>query len=362
MEGKLAVMRWHALAGQALAIVLAATYFQLAVPVAPLSALVAVGVASNLVALPLLVTVLLDLVLLTALLALSGGTGNPFVVLYVAQVAVAAMVLAPREARVAAALALAAFVALPLWQTPLAIAEPVFQSGFIVAIFIASAFVFLCMTRFRGIAERQEQLAVLGAFAAEAAHALGSPLSTIAVVANELASEEGALMRDEVERCQAILQRMQHGAGALLGETAQSAPISRVVAQILSEQKSTRVRAEVTADATLHVPQIGLRAALSNLIENALQAGAGEVLLRVTREGAHCSFSVIDHGKGMSRGERRQLGTAFFTTKREQRGMGLGFFLVETFVERVGGTLCVSSKRGRGTTVTLLLPVAARHA
>jgi len=141
------------------------------------------------------------------------------------------------------------------------------------------------------------------------------------------------------------------------GEVAETLPASESMRNVLAELRGddgSRVQLIVEQDAALTCPQIGLRAALMNVVSNALQASDGPVTVRVSADAARCRFSVEDHGRGMEAGQIARIGQPFFSTKPD--GMGLGLFLTSTFVSRVSGKLNVLSQVGTGTVVTLELP------
>jgi len=359
------VMRWYAVGGQLLAVLLGMHLFQLRLPSAQLFFLIGIAGVSNLLIwrrlFPLL---LLDVALLTALLFLSGGTDNPFVVIYIVHVALASFVLVPKHAAVVALASFAGYALLFVGAPRVDIPYTLFLRGLAVAVAVSSALVFVFIAQLAmALRKRQyelhsaEQLATLGSFAAEAAHELGTPLGTIAITANDMPGDDAELIREEVERCQRILQRMHHRAGQMHGEVAETLPASESMRNVLAELRGddgSRVQLIVEQDAALTCPQIGLRAALMNVVSNALQASDGPVTVRVSADAARCRFSVEDHGRGMEAGQIARIGQPFFSTKPD--GMGLGLFLTSTFVSRVSGKLNVLSQVGTGTVVTLELP------
>jgi two-component system sensor histidine kinase RegB len=230
----------------------------------------------------------------------------------------------------------------------------------------------------RAAAQRQERLASLATLAAGAAHELLTPLSTIAVIAGDLqrdlaqpgaparAVEDARLVRAEVERCRAIIERMRADAGDTAGEGFAAVPVAALVEDVVGAVADSRVavRPEIAAalaDRTLTVPPRAVGQALSALIENAQQASpqGGDVVLRVAPAGRHIRFEIKDHGAGMPAEVLARVGEPFFTTKPAGRGMGLGVFLARAVADRLGGEVTITSAPGTGTSVVFALPLEA---
>lgn len=104
-----------------------------------------------------------------------------------------------------------------------------------------------------------------------------------------------------------------------------------------------------------------LRQALRNVIANALEAmpkgGSLEIAAHLSDDGGRVDLSVADSGHGIAQDRMNQIFKPFVTSKRG--GLGVGLTLVKRIVERHGGRVALSSEEGRGTTVTLQLPVEA---
>ncbi|MCP3101537.1 ATP-binding protein [Myxococcus sp. K15C18031901] len=401
-------LRWHAVAGQALSVVIATKVFELDLPVFPLLLLVATTGVSNLLLMLWLrrdpvvhphhmgVVLAFDTVLLTALLSLSGGPDNPFGMLYLLHVALAALVLGPRWTVFLACLAVLGPALLLLCHIPLREAAHAIGGvpagmrhtmGMWVAFTLTVLLIALMVARVSGalrdrnmalvrtqlLAARAERLASLSTLAAGAAHELGSPLGTIAIAANELealiledpqqALEDARLIRDQVERCRDILERMSARAGQAAGELPEPTTTSVVLGRLreqLGAGELARVRFDTSPDLPLFLPTRGLVQVLANLVRNGLQAsesGQAPVSVRVLGgEGGRARFLVEDQGAGIAADLLPRLGEPFFTTKAPGQGMGLGLFLSQTFAALCGGRLELASEPGKGTCVMLELP------
>lgn len=337
-----------------------------------------------------------DTVCLTTVLGLTGGPMNPFSLLYLVQITLAAVVLKKEWTWGLGGLSIVCFALLfflhaPFTEIHLSSAEHGFLPhlvgmwiAFVIAAGLISFFTGKVSDALRLREQevlalqdriaRQERLASLVTLAAGAAHELGTPLGTIAVVACELERyastltrgealrDDARLIRSEVERCQRILQRMSAEGAEPVGESPRIVEVGELLRQTLAEIAEER-RDHISLDAanvnvTLFLPVRATVQSLVALVGNALDAGADDVrvVLRAQCRGSEIVFSICDNGPGMNEDILRRIAEPFFTTKEPGRGMGLGTFLVRTFAERLGGGLTYESAAGRGTTATLVLP------
>ncbi|HUB58928.1 MAG TPA: ATP-binding protein [Candidatus Micrarchaeia archaeon] len=340
----------------------------------------------------------LDIFCLTALLMLSGGAANPFSVLYLVHITLAAIILKKNQAWLLGGLSVLCFGLLFVVYRPVAELEvhvrgkgPNFHLlGMWISFSAAVLLVALFSAKIAGLLSEREssllamqeelakrdRLASLVTLAAGAAHELATPLGTIAVVAKELelyatkATANGAivddsrLIRSEVERCRAILSRMSVRGAEPAGEPLESVPIQSLLDELRNEfSPSMESQIEfpaMTQQATVKIPRNAVVQALAALVRNALDSSEPGVPIHVGVElaGDFARFAVKDSGLGMSLETLRRVGEPFFTTKDPSKGMGLGVFLVRTLAERLGGQLTFESSEGLGTTALLDIPLA----
>jgi two-component system sensor histidine kinase RegB len=344
----------------------------------------------------------LDAILLTLLLRASGGAGNPFTILYILQIVVAALLLDARWTTwitICAALCFAALF-IPGWGLSQACIHDTAGAayaehlrGMWVAFALGGSAVAAVVHKLARVLSAQQRqieqlreralnaghLAALTTLAAGAAHELRTPLGTIAIAANELkrrlrsqpqAETDVALIEAEVERCQEILFAM----GPRFCEQS-PAPKRLIVSEVLVRVCARFAETNPAAVSALQLAlpearysvtcdEDELCAALQRLLENALEAAApGGASVSVgtqvrTVDGQRqLALVVQDQGPGMAREVLDQATTPFFTTKDPGSGMGLGLFLVTTFCMSAGGSLELSSEPGRGTLAKLWLPL-----
>ena len=405
-------MRWAAVLGQLLTVAVARWALGLEIQLGWLLAIVAFTAASNVALAASLdrlagyangvaaAVIALDVVLLTALLGLSGGPANPFTVLYLVHVSLAALLFGFRWSLAIAGLCAACYATIFAVHAPLGWEHAEHMghdmghgastiglhlqgmwAATSVAALILSYFVARTAAALRDrdaqlrtlerAASRNEKLVALSALAAGAAHELGSPLGTIAVAASELdraarglpgaeaLAEDARLIREQASRCREILARMSGEAGADLGEGIDPIDLGTLLAAVrdrLEPREWARVDvACATPDTTLRAPRTALAQALVNLVRNALAAApaASQVSLDVAVDGDRVRFEVRDAGGGMAPAVLARAGEPFFSTRPAGAGMGLGLFLSRAIAERLGGHLALDSDPDRGTRALL---------
>lgn len=401
-------LRWGAILGQVLVIVVAQHWVRLDLPIVGLLGFVGVSLAINLLGTawirsgrsvhPLVVPTLMavDVLLLTGLLYYTGGPNNPFSSLYVVHIALAAVVLPPLQTWGLVGLALGCLGALFFGHRPLALpVEPGVLGGggqlggAWVSFLVASVFIVYFVQRVTGalsqreaelarareLGVRSEKLASLATLSAGAAHELSTPLSTIAVIAKELerllvkenapehAVEDARLIRKQVQRCRTILSQMAQDAGDASGERARTVYAEQLLDMAREGLPETeRVRVDIAPDVArvqAFLPARAISQALRSLIKNALQASTEPVRVRarLAKGGQHWYIEIRDRGGGMPEQVLARAGDPFFTTKEPGSGMGLGLFLARAVLERFGGQLELTSKVGEGTSARVLVPL-----
>ena len=346
-------------------------------------------------------TMLYDLAALTALLDLTGGMSNPFSLFYFVNIVLAAILL-PRawvwglNLFAVACVALLNFRYRPLpglhmlgGDSALGASSGLVRLGSLLAYATCGSVIVLFIRRIRGQVEhledrvrdlakakaRSERLESLGTLAAGAAHELSSPLSTIAVITKEVEGElfrgvvtdqtreDISTIRTELDRCRDILDRMSSDAGLVIGESLTKTTVGELVRECVTAVDS-RGPVQVTIDPA--IPQIPLRAplhglaqAIRGIVKNAVDAtgNPADVACQATTERGLLVIRVQDSGQGIDDETLRRIGEPFFTTKEPGKGTGLGVFLARNVIERLGGTIEFSSQPGRGTLVTIRIPL-----
>lgn len=340
----------------------------------------------------LLVALFADVAVLGGLLHFHGGAQNPFLDLLVLPVAFAAATLRlPGAACVAAWVALTHallyvhFVPLPAYGGADAarfhlVTEVTAHS--LVALLIAYFVVQLAsalrrherlLAEAREKALRDAHILAIGTLAAGAAHELGTPLSTMAVVVKELQASARAkgplaqslgILASQIGACKTTLSTLLATAGSGRGEGGGRDTIPGLVDTLVARFRQMRADTAlaVTADGPRPGPDILVDASLTQtllgLLNNAADASPGAVELAVHWSPDRLDAEVRDRGPGIAEADVPLLGQPFFSTKSGRGGRGLGLFLARATVSRLGGTLTLERREGGGTVARLYLPLA----
>jgi two-component system sensor histidine kinase RegB len=336
----------------------------------------------------------IDVLELTILLYFGGGSTNPFVSLYVLPLVIAAATLPSRYTWGMAALTVACYSLLMFYYIPLPhnhhdMGDNAFNShvmgmwfGFVITALVVAYFVVQMAQAVRSRDEmliqvreeilRNERIVALGTQAAGAAHELGTPLSTMAVVIGELQHEAETqpawrdaliILNEQVRGCKRILDKILANAQSSDSMSLQTA--DRLLTEVLDEWQLLRPTAQyiytplTTSDST-NTPLIKvdttLRAALMNLLNNAADAAPYAIKILTYSDATRFTLEIHDQGNGLNEETALKAGSAFFTTKKEGRGLGL--MLANATIERMGGSVRLFNREAGGATTQLILPIA----
>ncbi len=331
-------------------------------------------------------SVLLDVCVLTVALALTGGPANPFSVLYIVYVALAATLLETFWMWLAVVASSGGFALLFAFHLPLPAAGHVHEGSFslhLQGMWLAYVVAAVAIVRFvarlaaelrreREDRERTRHVLAVATLAAGAAHELGNPLGTIRIATDELrdtlersnaptdALEDVNLIAEEVARARSVLDRMSSGAVELDAEKRDTRPLALILESLIDElgSESTRVELQVSEPLPkVEWPPAVTDQALRQLIRNALQASKSKVELTARALNGEIEVTITDGGRGMDAQVLAKSTEPFFTTRPEE-GMGLGLFIARSLIEHVGGRLQIESVVARGTTVRVTLPAS----
>jgi two-component system sensor histidine kinase RegB len=349
-----------------------------------------------------------DILQLSALLYLTGGIENPFTFLLVAPVTVSAATLPPRNTIALGMLGAAATVLLASYHLPLPWYRgssfdlpTLYNVGLLAS--VLSGMIFLALYAWRLAKEsrqmadalaatemvlaREQQLHALDGLAAAAAHELGTPLSTITLVAKELAREappgtqladDLTLLQTQAARCREILKKLTRA------PTEPDPLHARMSVTQLIEEAAGPYRGfnaelvvaaspEAGSDGTATPEPIGERRpgaihGLANLVENAVDFARSRVEITATWNAREVAITIADDGPGLPADVMDALGEPYVTTRParprgqtkdgEPSGLGLGFFIAKTLLERSGATISLDNRERpqRGAIVKISWP------
>lgn len=346
-----------------------------------------------------------DTVQLSVLIGLTGGLENPFLLMILAPVTVGASRLLPAYAGALALLALVCCGAMWFWGLDLPWVRgapidipPLYQAGQLAAVGIGLIFFTVSAWRtgrdeshlvsaldaVQAVLAREQQLSALGALAAATAHELGTPLATIHLAARELgrsvqpghpAREDVELIIEQAERCRTILRQIsqrRHMTDAamaratlpsLIEEAAEPHQGSGILVQCscspLAGGAGERPPDVVRKPEIIH--------ALGAFIENAVSFASKEVSVNARWSNDEVRIYVTDDGPGFAPSVLAKLGEPYFSERKiEQRGggMGLGFFIACTLLERTGARITPYNRQfpAKGAVVRIVWPRPAIEA
>jgi two-component system sensor histidine kinase RegB len=338
--------------------------------------------------LELLGQVVVDIGALALLLYFSGGATNPFAVLFVMPLAISAASLPRRYTWVVAFLILACYSLLYFVHVPLpdSAAPGMWVNYALSAASIAYCAAGLCALlrrRERGLAASRQNdpdadndcLVLMGALAAGAAHELRSPLTTMAVLVEELRREQDAgerrdraenlrIVSDQIQACRDILCDLVAYGEDALANGKRVEPVDRFLDETVAKWRRLRpgVRLEFRRPSVHPAPGIStegsLEQAILNLLNNAADASPQAVEMECGCDSGNLRILIQDRGPGIAPELADRLGKPFFTTKHET-GTGIGLRLAKMAVDRAGGSLKLSNRPGGGARAEVILPLDA---
>ena len=348
----------------------------------------------------------IDVLALAVLLYFSGGSTNPFVSLFLLPLVIAAATLPRGYTWSMAALTTLCYTLLMKYYIPLRLPHQMSGSmsegmsamegmdmsnmahegifnlhifgmwlGFVLSAAIIAFFVVRMaqavrerdesLARAREETLRNERIVALGTLAASAAHELGTPLSTMSVVIGELHNEASPnpewqesleLLDGQIRNCRRILDKMLDNSQPDSG-----LPLSEFLNATLDEWRLLRpatecsYRMEACDGTELQNYDPALGPALINLLNNAADASPQKIEVEARCNANELMLTISDHGPGLTAETAARAGSAFFTTKQEGRGLGL--FLANATLERLGGKVRLSNRESGGASTEVTLPL-----
>lgn len=324
-----------------------------------------------------------DVAELAVLLYLTGGLQNPFAFLFLAPVLLSATALPPRFTVILGVFAIACATVLVFTHYPLPwdpddplILPPIFMFGVWLSILLAIGFIGVyawqiteesrqlsdALAATELVLAREQHLSALDGLAAAAAHELGTPLSTISVIAKELENaipaeaphgDDVRLLREQAKRCRDILSKITQLSSST--EPFDRMPLAALMEEIAAPYRNFGVAIDVRmAGDESPEPIVARNPAvlygLGNLMENAVDFAAERVTVAASWSEETVGISITDDGPGFAPEIIARVGEPYVTSrpaldKDEPSGLGLGFFIAKTLLERSGATLSFSNRK-----------------
>jgi two-component system sensor histidine kinase RegB len=210
---------------------------------------------------------------------------------------------------------------------------------------------------------REQHLSQLDGLAAAAAHELGTPLSTISVIAKELEraiapeaphGDDVRLLREQARRCRDILAKITELSSSG-GEPFDRMLLSTLIEEVVAPHRNFGVAIDVALPGERIAEPVGARNpailyGLGNLLENAVDFARERVVVGAIWSGQDVAVTISDDGPGFAPEIMDHIGEPYVTSRRrnaaevETTGLGLGFFIAKTLLERSGATLALENR------------------
>jgi two-component system, sensor histidine kinase RegB len=320
-----------------------------------------------------------DIAELAVLLFFTGGLQNPFAILFLGPVLLSATALPPRMTLMLGGFAIACATALifvhePLpWGTePPPTLPQIYVMGVWLSILLSIAFIGLhawqvteesrqladALAATELVLAREQHLSQLDGLAAAAAHELGTPLATITLIAKELQlaiagnsehAEDIRVLNEQALRCRGILGKLTELSS---GDPFDRMKLSSLIEEVVAPHRDFGVAIDVAlAAGDMEEPVGGRNPAilygLGNLLENAVDFARERVEVAAAWSSEDVAVTIVDDGPGFAPEIMERIGEPYVTSRPRERqqlgdgasGLGLGFFIAKTLLERSGATL-----------------------
>jgi two-component system sensor histidine kinase RegB len=389
-------LRWLAALGQLAAIFIVSHGLEFDVPVIPCVAIVGLSALVNLALQiafnpmqrlePVYAAALLalNIVELAALLYLTGGLQNPFSFLFLAPVLISATALPIRLTIALGVLAVACASALVFFHLPLPwdsddplVLPPIYLFGvwlsILVAIGVTSLYSFQVTEEARKLSDalaatelvltREQHLTQIDGLAAAAAHELGTPLSTIFLIARELEKSvhdndhlaaDLKTLREQAQRCRDILAKITQLSAS--GAPFDRMPLSTLIEETVAPHRDFGVAIKVRLAVAAAREPVGARNpailyGVGNILENAVDFARTTVEVNAWWNAETVEIVISDDGPGIAPDMLKRIGEPYLTRRRstdeeqnEHSGLGLGIFIARTLLERTGAKVSFSNR------------------
>lgn len=218
---------------------------------------------------------------------------------------------------------------------------------------------------------RNERIVALGTLAAGAAHEMGTPLGTMAIVAHDLEQEYSGdefkdlrtkmgILREQIGRCKKALSVMSATAGEMRAESGSIMPLNDYLQDVILQWRDQRPGVQLnfgikSADETPKmIAEQTLTHALINILNNAADVSPQWIELRADWNQTEIIIEIMDKGPGINPEVFESAGKKPISTKRQ--GLGVGLFLAYSTIDRLGGSLKMFNRPDCGACTMITLP------
>ena len=340
-----------------------------------------------------LAQLLIDVLGWTALMYFTGGANNPFVSYYIVPLVIAAAVLPWRHTWLVASISLLAYSLLLYFYEPFPLFTPhaamghsgganvhilgmwfnfLFSAG-LITYFVVRMAAILRQQEAQAVVQREDrlrndQIMAVASLAAGTAHELGTPLSTMTVLVDEMlqddtlgtqARQDCELLRDQVMQCRSTLAELSRTAELTSVEQTRRQSVGEFAQQTLERWAVRRPGMIYSINCPASSPGVDfdltMAQALENLLNNAADAGSDRVEVNVSWSQREATISIRDWGSGIPPELLENIGKPMIHA--DKSGLGIGLMLSQATVARYGGRIELRNMRDGGTLATLILPL-----
>lgn len=397
-------LRWLAVVGQVVTIAVVHYGLDIPLPLPEMTAVLIALIVTNLgylywfkwrrrnVSNPgLFCALLADVAALAVQLYLSGGASNPFIYLFLLQAILSAVLLSPAYTWVIAAITSLCVIDLAGSSRPLAVQldGQLYVAGLLTCFVLTTVLLVIFLTRIVGNLRRrdlrladmrqraseEEHIVRMGLLATGAAHELGTPLATMSVILGDWQripeiSRHPELMQDldemrqQLLRCKSIVSNVLLSAGEARADAPEPTTLLRFMDGLIAQWQQThhpgrfRYHNGIAQDLAI-ISDTALQQMICNVLDNAVEASADEVELRLRREDDQLVITVLDRGTGFAPEILRNFGKYQQSNKTDRAGRGVGLFLVTNVARSLDGTASARNRDDGGAEVTIRFPLAS---
>ena len=398
-------LRFILVSAQVFLVLAAYQWLEISLPLKPIGIVILLTVVINLLSIwrlniefpftefEIFAQLVVDVLALSVLLYYCGGSTNPFVSLYLVPLVVTAVALSKGYTWLMCALVIGCYSILVQRYQPLVMRgdsqhlQHLHLRGMWLNFIISGLLITFMTIQIRGSlrahgqalakaradSARDENLVGLGMVAVGAMHELGTPLSTMSVLSGELKreyaddpdlSENLEILSSQIKLCKTRLNDLLDVSGRGVNRAGEMVSIDQFFLDLLERWRIMRPAIQVDKtniagpDVQIYA-ELSIEQALINFLDNAADVSPEQVELHVNWDQNWIDIAIHDRGPGLTDELARNVGKAFFTTKSPGKGMGIGLYLANASVERIGGSVELFARAGGGLTIHIRLPIEA---
>ena len=399
-------LRFILLVAQVFLVWVAYQWFEVNLPLGPIAIVILLVVVVNLFSIlrlridfpftepEIFAQLVVDVLALSVLLYYCGGSTNPFVSLYLVPLVVTAVALGKWYTWLMCVLVISCYSVLVVRYQPLVMQgdslhllhlQHLHLRGMWLNFVISGLLITFITIRIRqslrdhgkalakarADSARDENLVGLGMVAVGAMHELGTPLSTMSVLTGELKreysedprlSENLDLLSSQIKLCKTRLNDLLDNSGRGVNRSGSLVSIEQFFLELLERWRIMRPaikidRSNIKGPEIKIVSELSIEQAIINFLDNAADVSPEQVEIEVSWDSQWIDVGIHDRGPGLTDELARNVGKVFFTTKSPGKGMGIGLYLANASIERMGGNVELFSRSGGGLTIHIRLPV-----